>query len=89
VTILDFITILLALFLIAYLLFLFRIIVDFMRDETLSGGSKALWMIALIFVPVLSALAYLAVRGEGMAERRRASRMAVVTGHGRTDGSPL
>ena len=85
----DLMTILLAVFLIAYLMFLLRIIAGFMRDDTLSGGSKALWMIALIFVPVLSALAYLAVRGEGMADRRTASHPAAVTGRIPTNGSPL
>jgi Phospholipase_D-nuclease N-terminal len=72
----DVITILLAVFLVAYLMVLYRIIVDVLRDDTLSGGSKALWIIVMIVVPVLSAVVYLAFRGEGMADRRQASRSA-------------
>jgi heme/copper-type cytochrome/quinol oxidase subunit 2 len=49
---------------------LFRIIADVFRDRELGGFAKALWMIALIFVPVLTALIYLIARGRGMAERQ-------------------
>jgi hypothetical protein len=40
------------------------------RDRDLGGFAKALWMIALILVPVLTALIYLIARGGGMVERR-------------------
>jgi hypothetical protein len=53
----------------AYLSVMFRIIIDLFRDPAASGVAKAVWMIALIFVPFLSALVYLIVRGDGMAER--------------------
>jgi hypothetical protein len=55
---------------VAYLMLLFQIIADVFRDQELGGFGKALWMIALIFVPFLSALIYLIARGRGMAERR-------------------
>lgn len=55
---------------VAYLMLLFRIIVDVFRDPELGGFAKALWMIALIVVPFLSALIYLIARGRGMAERQ-------------------
>jgi Phospholipase_D-nuclease N-terminal len=55
---------------VAYLMLLFQIIADVFRDRDLGGFAKALWMIALIFVPFLSALIYLIARGRGMAERR-------------------
>ena len=55
---------------VAYLVVLFRIIADVFRDRELGGFAKALWMIALIFVPVLTALIYLIARGRGMAERQ-------------------
>ena len=55
---------------VAYLMLLFRIIADVFRDRELGGFAKALWMIALIFVPVLTALIYLIARGRGMAERQ-------------------
>ena len=52
---------------IAYLLVLFQIIVDLFRDPDLGGGSKVLWIIGLIFVPVLTSLVYILTRGRGMA----------------------
>lgn len=57
-------------FIVCYLMILFRIIGDLFRDRELSGWWKALWIIALIFVPFLTALIYLIVRGRGMAERQ-------------------
>jgi hypothetical protein len=56
-------------FFVAYLMVLFQIFGDLFRDHHLSGWLKALWVIALIIVPFLSALIYLIVRGRGMAER--------------------
>jgi hypothetical protein len=56
---------------IAYLLVLFQIIVDLFRDSDLGGGSKVLWIIGLIFVPVLTSLFYILTRGRGMAARQR------------------
>jgi Phospholipase_D-nuclease N-terminal/Short C-terminal domain len=52
-----------------YLLLLFSIIGDLFRDQDTSGIVKAAWMFALIFVPFLSALVYLVVKGDGMAKR--------------------
>ena len=37
------------------------------------GGFKALWIIGLVFLPFLTALAYVLFRGQGMAERQRAA----------------
>lgn len=55
---------------VAYLMLLFQIIADVFRDRELGGFAKALWMIALILVPFLSAIIYLIARGQGMAERQ-------------------
>lgn len=61
---------------IAYLMILFNILVDlFWRDHKTSGWVKAIWVIFLILVPYLTALAYLIVRGTGMAERAREQAM--------------
>ena len=58
---------------IAYILILFQIVVDLFRDHELGGGFKALWIIGLIFVPLLTALIYIVARGRGMSERQRAA----------------
>jgi hypothetical protein len=54
---------------VAYLMVLFSILTDLFRDKDTSGIAKAVWIIALIFLPFLTALIYLIVRGHGMAER--------------------
>jgi len=56
---------------IAYLMVMFHIIGDIFRDRELGGFSKALWIIGLIFLPIITALIYLIARGKGMAERQR------------------
>ena len=58
---------------IAYLMFMFQIISDLFRDHTVSGWVKALWMICLIFLPFLTAIIYLIVRGKGMYARQSAA----------------
>ena len=54
---------------VAYLMVLFSILTDLFRDKDTSGLAKAVWVIALIFLPFLTALIYLIARGQGMAER--------------------
>lgn len=56
---------------VAYLLILFHIVLDLFRDTELSGFAKALWIIGLIFLPLLTALVYVIARGGGMADRQR------------------
>jgi hypothetical protein len=58
-------------FFVAYLIVLFQIIIDLFRDAELGGGSKVVWLLGLIFLPVLTALLYILARGRGMAERQR------------------
>jgi hypothetical protein len=60
-------------FFVAYLIVMFQIVVDLFRDHELGGGSKVLWLIGLLFVPVLTALIYILARGKGMAARQQAS----------------
>jgi hypothetical protein len=60
-------------FFIAYLIVLFQVVVDLFRDSEMGGGSKVIWLIGLIFLPVLTALLYILARGGGMAERQRAA----------------
>ncbi|MQW77123.1 hypothetical protein GHK92_14680 [Nocardioides sp. dk4132] len=58
-------------FFISYLIILFHIVVDLFRDRDLSGIAKAMWVLALLVLPALTALVYLVVRGRGMAGRDR------------------
>ncbi|WP_222263305.1 SHOCT domain-containing protein [Modestobacter marinus] len=62
---------------VAYLMVMFSIVGDLFRDRETSGLGKAVWIVALIFVPFLTSLVYLIARGGGMAER--ALRSAVVS----------
>jgi len=59
--------------LVTYLIVLLQIVVDLFRDSELGGGSKVLWMIGLMFLPILTAVIYIIARGRGMADRQRAS----------------
>lgn len=54
---------------VAYLMVMFSIIADLFRDRETSGFVKAVWIVALIFLPLITALVYLVARGRGMAER--------------------
>jgi len=60
-------------FFIAYLIVLFQVVVDLFRDSEMGGGLKVIWLIGLIFLPVLTALIYILARGRGMADRQRAA----------------
>jgi ABC-type multidrug transport system fused ATPase/permease subunit len=55
---------------IAYLMILFQIVTDLFRDRDESGWMKAVWIVCLIFLPLLTALVYLIARGPKMAERQ-------------------
>jgi predicted PurR-regulated permease PerM len=54
---------------ISVLMMLFSVIVDLFRDDSLSGVAKAIWVIVLIFFPLIGLLAYVIVRGKGMTQR--------------------
>ncbi len=56
---------------IAYLLVLFQIVTDLFRNTEMGGFAKALWIIGLIFVPLLTALVYIIANGAGMSKRQR------------------
>ncbi|MDO5744363.1 MAG: SHOCT domain-containing protein [Micrococcaceae bacterium] len=63
----------------SYLVVLFQIVGDLFRDSRLNGWLKALWILLLIILPVLTALVYLVVRGRGMALRQQIRTEAAVS----------
>lgn len=70
---------LMAFIFVAYLFALFAIITDIFRDSKLSGWAKAIWLVFLIFFPLITALVYLIARGRGMGERQAATAVAYKT----------
>jgi len=54
---------------IAWIWVIVGVISDVFRSDDLGGGAKALWVLGIIVVPWLGVLAYLVIRGEGMAKR--------------------
>ena len=58
---------------IAYLMVLFAIITDLFRDRDTSGWVKAIWIVFLIVLPLLTSLIYLIARGHSMADRQAAA----------------
>ncbi|MCH9815676.1 MAG: SHOCT domain-containing protein [Actinomycetia bacterium] len=67
-----FLTMLTIFFFVAYLMLLFFILTDLFRDKSLNGWWKAVWVLALIIFPILTALIYLIARGGSMQERAMA-----------------
>ena len=59
-----------------WLFLLFRVVVDIFRDDTLSGGAKAAWLIFILVLPYLGVLVYLIMRGSGMGARAAAEMQA-------------
>ena len=60
---------------IAYLMVLFSIFTDLFRDSETSGFVKAVWIVLLVLLPLVTSLVYVIARGPGMA-RRNAESMA-------------
>jgi ABC-type transport system involved in multi-copper enzyme maturation permease subunit len=56
-------------FFVVWVWILITILSDLFRDHELSGWAKAVWVLFLLFIPFLTALIYLIVRGSGMRDR--------------------
>ncbi len=56
-------------FFVIWIWILITILSDLFRDHETSGWAKAVWVLFLVFVPVLTALVYLIARGGGMRDR--------------------
>ncbi len=57
---------------ICYLMVVFQVIADLFRDRTLNGWARAVWLVALIIAPPVTALVYVIARGKGMSQRQQA-----------------
>ncbi len=57
----------------AYLIVMFQIVVDLFRDEKLGAFSRVVWILGLIFLPLLTAIVYIVARGSGMTGRQHAA----------------
>jgi len=62
-------TVLSIFFIVIWIWILITILIDLFRDHELSGWWKAVWVLFLVFVPVIAVLVYLIARGSGMRER--------------------
>jgi len=49
---------------------LITVFIDVFRDKSLNGFAKAMWVIFLVFLPLLGVLIYLIARGDDMHERQ-------------------
>ena len=56
-------------FFVIWIWILITILPDLFRDHEASGWTKAAWVLFLVFIPFLTALVYLIVRGSGMRDR--------------------
>jgi hypothetical protein len=58
-------------FMIMYFMILFSVVIDLFRNHQMGGFAKALWIIFLIFIPLISLLIYVIIYGKSMAERQQ------------------
>jgi len=61
----------------AYLMVLFSVIGDIFRNKESSGFTKALWILLLIVLPIITVLVYLIANGSKMGERSAAQAQAM------------
>jgi hypothetical protein len=60
----------------AWIMVVFSVVADIFRSQDMGGFAKALWLLAVIVVPLLGVIIYLVSNGDGMAARRRADAKA-------------
>ena len=60
-------------FMVVYFIMLFTVVIDVFRRHDASGGKKALWLLFLLFFPLLGLIVYLILNGDGIAQRHAAS----------------
>lgn len=62
-------TMLFLFFFVAWIWVLFSVVTDIFRNERVGGFGKALWMLFVVFLPVLGVLSYLIAEGDNMTRR--------------------
>jgi len=62
-------TILIIFVFVAWIWVLISVVIDVFRNH-ISGWSKALWVLFIVFLPILGVLAYLIVHGSDMSQRQ-------------------
>lgn len=60
---------------ISVLIMLFNVIIDLFRDKELGGFAKFIWIVVLLFLPLIGLLVYVIARGDGMAKRQVAAQV--------------
>lgn len=60
-------------FMIMYFIVLFSVVVDLFRNHEMNGFVKAVWIVALLFVPFVSLLVYVIIYGRSMGQRQVAA----------------
>ncbi|MFF1271984.1 SHOCT domain-containing protein [Streptomyces marokkonensis] len=61
---------------IVWLVLLFRVVVDIIRDDALSGWAKTGWLVFTIVLPFLGVFVYVIARGKNMGRREMAQARA-------------
>ena len=56
-------------FLFIWIMILVQVLIDLFRDHEMSGVAKALWVIALVFLPFITVFVYIIARGSSMTQR--------------------
>jgi hypothetical protein len=56
-------------FFVIWIWVLISVLIDVFRSHDLSGWAKALWLVFIVFLPLLGVLVYLIARGHKMQER--------------------
>ena len=73
---------------VAWIVLLFRVIIDIFRSHDMGGWGKALWAIFVILVPFLGVFVYLIARGHKMTERDLDDAQPRTPPSGRTSRTP-
>jgi hypothetical protein len=60
-----------------------RVFSDIIRSRDLSGWARAMWVLAVLILPIAGVLAYVVVRGDQMAENYAGGRASMRPGRPR------